>query len=118
MKERKGASITDYFQALEDPRIERSKLHKLLEIVTIAICATICGADSWVHMSCSAKARRSGSEPPFPRGQALSGTAPRHPVSRHLRWALRISSGVSKGIYKPVVQSDREFLRIGVGDGQ
>ena len=33
-------------------------------------------------------------------------------------WALRISSGVSKGIYKPVVQSDREFLRIGVGDGQ
>ena len=33
-------------------------------------------------------------------------------------WALRISSGVGEGIYKPVVQSDREFLRIGVGDGQ
>ena len=31
-------------------------------------------------------------------------------------WTLRISSGVSKGIYKSVVQSDREFLRIGVGD--
>ena len=33
-----------------------------------------------------------------------------------LSWTLRISSGVSKGIYKSVVQSDREFLRIGVGD--
>ena len=33
-----------------------------------------------------------------------------------LNWTLRISSGVSKGIYKSVVQSDREFLRIGVGD--
>ena len=33
---------------LEDPRIERSKRHKLLDIITIAICAIICGADSWV----------------------------------------------------------------------
>ena len=35
-----------------------------------------------------------------------------------LSWAFRISSGVSKGIYKPVVQSDWEFLNIGVGGGQ
>ena len=34
-----------------------------------------------------------------------------------LDWALRISSGVSQGIYKSVVQSDREFLRIRVGGG-
>ena len=53
MKEPKGASITDYFQALEDPRIERSKLHKLLDIVTIAIC----GADSWVHMELFGKGK-------------------------------------------------------------
>ena len=33
-----------------DPRIERSKRHKLLDIIAIAICATICGADSWVHI--------------------------------------------------------------------
>ena len=45
-----GASILDCFAALEDPRIERSKRHKLLDIVAIAICATICGADSWVHV--------------------------------------------------------------------
>ena len=38
------------FASLEDPRIERSKRHKLLDIIAIAICATICGADSWVFV--------------------------------------------------------------------
>ena len=32
--------------------------------------------------------------------------------------ALRNSSGVGKGIYKSVVQSDREFLNVGVSDRQ
>ncbi len=50
MRGAKRASITDYFQALEDPGIERSRRPNLLDIVAIAICATICGADSWVHM--------------------------------------------------------------------
>ena len=45
-----GASILDCFATLEDPRIERTKRRKLLDIVAIAICATICGADSWVHV--------------------------------------------------------------------
>ena len=35
-----------------------------------------------------------------------------------LGWAFRISSGVSEGIYNSVVQSDWEFLNIGVGGGQ
>ena len=33
-------------------------------------------------------------------------------------WALRNSSGISEGIYKSMVQSDREFLRVRVGDRQ
>ena len=32
--------------------------------------------------------------------------------------ARRNSSGVGKGIYKSVVQSDREFLNVGVSDRQ
>ncbi|HEX8218598.1 MAG TPA: ISAs1 family transposase [Chloroflexia bacterium] len=38
------------FSALEDPRVERTKLHQLLDIVTIAICAAICGADDWTEI--------------------------------------------------------------------
>ena len=35
------------FESLEDPRMDRTKLHRLTDILTIAICATICGADGW-----------------------------------------------------------------------
>lgn len=35
------------FESLEDPRMDRTKLHSLTDILTIAICATICGADGW-----------------------------------------------------------------------
>ena len=38
-------TIGEHFSGLEDPRINRSKLHKLIDIVTSAICAVICGAD-------------------------------------------------------------------------
>lgn len=40
-------SLVDHFAALDDPRVERTKLHPLLSLVTIAICAVICGAESW-----------------------------------------------------------------------
>lgn len=40
-------SIVTHFADLEDPRIERTRLHNLLDIVAIAICAVIAGADGW-----------------------------------------------------------------------
>jgi hypothetical protein len=43
-------TIRVHFANLQDPRIERTKVHQLLDIITIAICAVICGADSWVEM--------------------------------------------------------------------
>ena len=42
--------LVDHFKDLEDTRVERTKRHKLIDIVTIAICAVICGVDSWVLM--------------------------------------------------------------------
>ena len=44
------ASILDHFKEVTDPRIERQKLHQLLDIMVIAICAVICGADTWVEV--------------------------------------------------------------------
>lgn len=40
-------SLLAQFAALEDPRVERTKLHPLENIVTIAIAAVICGAETW-----------------------------------------------------------------------
>jgi hypothetical protein len=41
-------SISEHFATLTDPRVERCKVHSLVEIVTVALCAVICGADGWV----------------------------------------------------------------------
>lgn len=43
-----GRGLRDHFADLADPRIERTKRHGLLDIVTIAVCAVVCGADTWV----------------------------------------------------------------------
>lgn len=50
MKIKPKITISDHFAAMSDPRIERSKLHKLIDIITIAICAVISGADTWVDI--------------------------------------------------------------------
>ena len=52
-----NVSILDQFAGLEDLRVERTRRHKLLDIIAIAICATICGADSWVHMELFGKSK-------------------------------------------------------------
>ena len=58
MKLKPKRTIADYFVDIEDPRIERTKRHKLIDILTIAICAVICGADSWVSIETYAKVKQ------------------------------------------------------------
>ena len=51
------ATVLDHFAELDDPRVERTRRHKLVDILAIAICATICGADSWVHIELFGKSK-------------------------------------------------------------
>jgi predicted transposase YbfD/YdcC len=37
----------DVFGQLDDPRIDRKKLHPMPEILLLTLCAVICGAESW-----------------------------------------------------------------------
>jgi predicted transposase YbfD/YdcC len=39
-----------FFDELEDPRLDRTKLHALGDILFIALCAVICGADTWTEV--------------------------------------------------------------------
>jgi predicted transposase YbfD/YdcC len=50
MKLKPKITLIDHFSQLTDPRIDRTKEHKLIDILTIAICGMICGADNWVAM--------------------------------------------------------------------
>jgi DDE_Tnp_1-associated len=52
-------SLYDAFASIPDPRIERTKHHPLIDIICIAICAVICGADSWVAVATFGKAKHS-----------------------------------------------------------
>lgn len=42
-----AGSLLEHFASLEDPRVDRTRLHPLLSIVAIAVCAVIAGAQSW-----------------------------------------------------------------------
>lgn len=42
--------IEKHFSLLKDPRVKLKTSHKLIDIIVIAICAVICGADAWTQM--------------------------------------------------------------------
>lgn len=44
-------TINEHFGEIADPRLERTKLHSLLNIITITLCAIISGADDWVAIA-------------------------------------------------------------------
>ena len=50
-------TIAACFCELEDPRVDRTKHHELLDIITIAICGVICGADGWTGIEKFGKAK-------------------------------------------------------------
>jgi predicted transposase YbfD/YdcC len=57
MSKRVISPIFEHFGDLRDPRVERTREHKLLDIVAIAICSVICGADSWTDMAAFGRAK-------------------------------------------------------------
>ena len=42
--------VLRYFSTLEDPRTNQGKRHTLADMIVIALCAVICGADGWVEV--------------------------------------------------------------------
>ena len=51
-------TLLEHFADLTDPRVERTKLHQLLDILVMAMCATICGAEGWEDFAEFGKAKR------------------------------------------------------------
>jgi predicted transposase YbfD/YdcC len=50
MTQRQSPSIVEHFSIIQDPRIDRTKEHKLLDIIVIALCGVISGADGWYEV--------------------------------------------------------------------
>lgn len=43
-------ALIECLMSVDDPRVDRTKEHHLLDILTIAICAVLCGVDHWTEM--------------------------------------------------------------------
>ena len=41
-------TIAEHFAEIDDPRYQHSPPYALLDIITMALCGIICGADDWV----------------------------------------------------------------------
>lgn len=51
-------SLEEHFGGLEDPRVERTRAHLLIDLVAIALMAVLSGADGWVAIETYGKAKR------------------------------------------------------------
>jgi predicted transposase YbfD/YdcC len=117
METTEGATIAAYFAALSDPRVERTRLHELVDILVIAICAVICGADSWVEMEAYGCAKEKWLRQflPLPHGipshdtfgRVLARLKPEEFQQCFLRWMQAVSE-VTQG---EVVAIDGKTLR-------
>ncbi|SDX64729.1 DDE_Tnp_1-associated [Thiocapsa roseopersicina] len=50
-------SLIRHFSTLEDPRCALKRRHNLLDMIVMAIAATLCGADGWVQIEAFGRAK-------------------------------------------------------------
>jgi len=51
LKQLEGKTLFERVEGIKDPRREHKKLHLLKDILVIAVCAAICGADNWEEIA-------------------------------------------------------------------
>jgi predicted transposase YbfD/YdcC len=84
MEPNNNVTIADHFSTLTDPRVEGRTDHKLIDIITIAICAVVCGADNWVEIESYGKSKKDW----FKSFLELQNGIPTHHTFRRLFMAL------------------------------
>jgi hypothetical protein len=70
-------SLIEHFATLPDPRLTSKSRHKLLDIVVIAVCAGICGADDWVSVAQFGEAKQAWFPSFLQRARSALDFAPR-----------------------------------------
>ena len=94
-------TLIESLAQISDPRSDHTKRHLLLDILVIAMCATICGADSWDDIAQFGEAKQHW----FARFLALPHGIPSHDTFRRV-FLLTEAHGVAARLH-----------RVGAGSG-
>lgn len=116
MEENKRRDLESIFAQVEDPRIERAKRHRLRDIIILAICGVLCGAEGWVEIEEFGKAKEAffteslGLPNGIPShdtlGRVFSLIDPKQFEANFIQWVQGISQTV-----KGVISIDGKTLR-------
>jgi len=104
------SKLIKYLKEIEDPRIDRNKLHSLLDILVISITAVICGADNWNEIEDFGKAKENW----FRQFLELNNGIPSHDTFNRVfqRLSPRWLNECSIEFFKEKLNEKREHIAI------
>lgn len=116
MEEKDLRDLETIFTQVEDPRVERTKRHRLQDILILAICGVMCGAEGWVEIEEFGKAKEvwftellslpNGIPSHDTFGRVFAHLDPKQFEASFLQWVQKISKTV-----KGVIAIDGKTLR-------
>lgn len=124
MEKRPRLNLITIIREIEDPRMERTRLHKLEDILVIAICALLCGAESFEDMEIFGEAKEEwfGTFLELPNGipshdtfgRVFAAMDPEKFLEAFMRWTQSLREALSG----EVVSIDGKALRRAIDKGQ
>src|SRR5919202_748568 len=110
-----------HFASLKDPRIERTKLHSLMDLIALTICGVLCGADGWddIHFYATALepwyrtflSLENGIPSSDTIRRVISAIRPDHFYACFLSWV----QSIAKHIPESIIAIDGKTLRSAYG---
>ena len=115
------STLFDCFSDLPDPRVERTRLHALTDLLVIAICAVLCGAEGWDDIVEFSEAKRSWFQERLPLVNGLPGADtyrrvfarldPNAFAERFLCWVQSVQEQTKEQTKEEVIAVDGKTLR-------
>ena len=109
-------TIVDFFSDIPDPRVDRTKKHPLINIIAIAVCGVLSGADAWTEVEAFGHAKKawlsgfldlkSGIPSHDTLGRVFSQMDPEAFQAAFAEWTQAIS-----GVIEGVIAIDGKTLR-------
>src|SRR3954447_23508905 len=110
-------SLVEHFKSIDDPRVDRTKDHDLVDILVVAICALLCAAESFNDMEDFGKAKehwfrtflrlRNGIPSHDTFNRVFAAIDPKEFLECFLRW----TQSVRQAVAQEVVALDGKALR-------